>query len=192
MPSRTLTFLSSVTFAALTLGCASPRPASFPSDLALEGSDGKTHDLSSALGDAKLSVFVFFAEDCPCMAAHEPRLKAWAEQFESQRVRFYLVDAEAGASEARSARWAKERAYHFPVLADPGGVLAQAFGVEYATHTVVVDSAGRIRYSGALDSDKVVLHEDAELYLEETLHRLLSGQSPKRARTEPMGCVIER
>lgn len=175
----------------LLASCAPSRAAQFPSDLELRGGDGEIHDLSAEVAAAELSVFVFFAEDCPCMAAHEPRLKAWSETFKSAGVRFFLVDAEAGASPARSARTAAERSYSFPVLADPEARLARSLGVEFATHTVVLDRAGQVRYSGAIDSDKVVLHEDADLYLKEVLEDLLAGRLPRRAHTEPMGCVLE-
>lgn len=183
---------AALTFVLLLSSCARPQPRSFPGGLELSGSDGRRHDLSAEIARSKLSVFVFFVEDCPCFEAHEPRLKEWAKRLEKDGVRFYVVDSEARASQAKSEREAQKRGYPFPLLADTEGRLARAFDVEFATHAVVVDAEGRVRYSGALDSDKVLLHTGAKLYLPENLEDLLEGRPPRHPKTEPMGCTLER
>jgi len=175
-----------------SLGCAPRAPLRFPEQVTLVGDDGRARDLSREVSQSELTVFVFFAEDCPCVSAHEPRLKELWEMFEPQGVRIFLVDAEASASPEKSAREARARGYPFPLLSDPEGRLARAFDAEYATHSVVVDRQGEVRYSGAIDSDKTMLHKDARPYLAEVLGDLLAGKPPRHERTEPMGCVLER
>lgn len=186
------TWVALVAFTIASFGCAPRAPSRFVEQVTLVGDDGRAHDLSREVGESELTVFVFFAQDCPCVSAHEPRLKELWEKFGPRGARIFLVDAEVSASPERSAREARARGYPFPLLSDPEGRLARAFNVEYATHSVVVDRQGEVLYSGAIDSDKTMLHEGARPYLAEVLDDLLAGRSPRHARTEPMGCVLER
>lgn len=195
-PGRILSLLAVLAVLAVLAfgasGCAPRTPARLPDHVTLVGDDGQARDLEREVREGELTVFVFFAEDCPCVAAHEPRLKMLWEKFGPRGVRVFAVDSEASASPEKSAREARARGYPFPLLSDPEGRLARAFDVEYATHSVVVDRQGRVRYSGAIDSDKTMLHKDARPYLAEVLEDLLGGGAPRHTRTEPMGCVLER
>ena len=58
------------------------------------------------------------------------------------------------------------------------GAAADALGATFATYTVVVDSAGRVRYRGGIDSDKQWLSDGATLWLRDALDRLLAGGDP--------------
>ena len=69
--------------------------------------------------------------------------------------------------------------------------MAESLGAEFASHTVVVDAAGQIRYSGGIDSDSTRLHDDAKLYLRDALDDLLAGKRPRVARSEALGCALE-
>ena len=177
---------------ALTAGCASPpRPAALSSEgaLTLAGSDGRPHTIADELRQATLTVFVFYSETCPCMQAHEPRLKQLFSSFSRRGVAFRLVNSEVGASASRDARVAAERGYPFLLLTDPGAQLAHAVGAEYATHSVVLDPSGKVKYSGGIDSDKNRLHADATPYLSRALEALLGGRAAPTPR-EALGCSL--
>ncbi len=189
MPNRVFVALSLV-----VLGCAAgPSASRFPAgyELSLPGSDGRTHDVRAELGRSKLTVFVFYSEDCPCMRAHEARLAALDERYAADGVKVVLVDSETGAAPARDRAEALVRGYRFPLLTDSDARLARLFGARFATHAIVVDAAGRVRYSGGIDSDKNELHGDAQPYLRDAIDALLAGREPPRVEHEALGCALQ-
>lgn len=174
------------------IGCASRPPVErIPLEpFALRGSDGRTHELSRVVADNALTVFVFYSESCPCVSAHEPRLKQIFEDYRDRGVQLFLVNSERGARADRDAKEARQRAYPFVLLTDPEARLARSLGAELATHTIVVDAQGLVRYSGGIDSDMVRLSPDATPHLRSALDELLAGRTPQTS-NRPRGCTLQ-
>ncbi len=181
-------------FAFLTAiaACAPPprAPAGLP-EVTLLASDGP-HRLSEIVRPGRVTVIVFFSADCPCQAAHDARLRDLFVAYHDRGVNLIAVDSEAGASPVRSAKEAGARAYPFPLLADPKGALADAFGAEFATYSVVIDQQGRVRYRGGIDSDRAHLTENASPWVRNAVDRLLAGADPDPAEAEALGCALRR
>lgn len=177
----------------LAAACA-PRaePKSIPenADIVLEGSDGLRHDVFDELAHRRFTVFVFYSEDCPCMRAHEPRLEALRADYAARGVGLILVNSETGANPRRDTLEAKRRGYSFPLLTDHDARLANLLNAEFATHAIIVDQRGRVRYSGGIDSDKNHMRPSATPYLRHALDDLLAGNEPRRPDREPLGCAL--
>lgn len=179
--------------AVATLGACAPPPV-VGTKLAprtLLGTDGASHALTRE-GTARLTVVVFFADHCPCQAAHDARLRDLFTTYHPRGVDLFAVDSETGATLERDRARAIERAYPFPILLDPGGALAAEVGADYATETVVFDRTGHVRYHGGIDSDRKSLHDDAAPYLRDALDDLLAGRSPRRSESKALGCALQR
>ena len=176
------------------LAACTPTAARLPSSarLLLPGSDGRTHDVSAELQQHELTVFIFGAKGCGCLEAHAARLRELALTYQARGVAFRLVDSEVGADRARAMALAEDGAYPFPVLTDAGAHLADALAAEFATHSVIVDRARNVRYSGGIDSDTMRLHADAKLFLKDALGELLAGRTPRATGSEALGCVLRR
>ncbi len=159
---------------------------------ALPGSDGAAHRIADLARGAPFTVVTFFSADCPCQRVHDARLREMAAGYRARGVAFVAVDSEATATPAGDADEARRRGYPFPLLTDARGAVADALGAEYATYTVVLDASLRVRYRGAIDSDKAHLTDDADPYLRDALDRLLAGREPERAATEALGCALRR
>lgn len=170
------------------LGSAAPS-ASLP-DLRLEATDGRSYELKSAVREARLTVFVFFSQSCPCMTAHDARLIALAKDLQPKGVQVLLVDPEVGDALERGRAEVQRRGYPFPILADPKGRLAQAFGAQFATTSVIVDAEGVVRYRGGIDAAKREPTAKGRFFLEEALLTLLGGKSPDPAETKSFGCFL--
>jgi len=160
-------------------------------DLTLVDGAGAATPVSAHVGDSGLAALVFFSARCPCQRAHDARLVALAERWAPRGVPFVAVASEAGLGPDDLARERAARGYPFPLLADPDARLARAVGATFATHVVVVDAAGRVRMSGAIDSDAATLHDDATPYLERALVALTAGQ-PVAEGGRPKGCVLRK
>ena len=170
---------------------AHPNAAEVPSGVALRGTDGQMHDLRSEVAQAPATVLVFFDASCPCMTAHEPRIKALRDELASRGVRWFMVDSEEGGSIELDQGIAKDRGYAFPILLDENGKLARAMGAECATYSVVLDRAGRVQYAGGIDDDRSHLRDDATPYLHDALVDVLDGKSPRRPSGKALGCALK-
>jgi hypothetical protein len=160
-------------------------------DLSLVDGGGAAVPVTSHVGDSGLAVLVFFSARCPCQRAHDARLVTLAERWAPRGVPFVAVASEAGLGRDDLARERAARGYPFPLVADPDARLARALGATFATHVVIVDAAGRVRMSGAIDSDAVTLHDDATPYLERALVALTTGQ-PLADGGRAKGCVLRK
>ena len=182
---RVLTLL-----APLAAACAHATVGTEVGAISLPGTDGATHALEPA-GGARLTVLVFFADHCPCQAAHDARLRDLYALYHPRGVDLFAVDSETEASPERDRAEAAKRGYPFPILIDHGGALARRVGADYATETFVVDRSGAIRYHGGIDSDKRRLHDDATPFLRDALDDLLAERPLRRAESKALGCALQ-
>jgi hypothetical protein len=141
---------------------------------------------------APWTVLVFYSPTCHCLEQHGARLHALYDAYHARGVQFFMVDSEVRGSPDRDEAEARRRGYPFPIVRDAGATLANELGATYATYSVVLDAAGRIRYDGGIDSDKNHLHEDATPYLQDALDDLLAGRPPRRAEAKTLGCALEK
>ena len=176
--------------AAVPLACTQAIPINtVVASRALAGSDDAVHPLPAT--EARFTALVFFADHCPCQAAHDARLRALYAAYHPRGVELYAVDSEGSQGLAKEREEAQRRSYPFPILRDPGAALARALHVEYATEVFVLNRAGAVRYHGGIDSDKKRLHDDAKPYLREALDELLAGKNPTHPESEPLGCALQ-
>lgn len=183
--------------ALVTVSACVPSRASSPSPSLREASlrrvdaAGGTTTLAEEVSRAQVTVVVFYADHCPCFRVHEARLRELAIAYADRGVRLILVDSEVSATVERDARAAAER--RLPtILLDPGARLADAFGADYATYTVVLDAQGRVRYRGGIDSDKERLHDDAEPYVRNAVEDLLARREPRKTEGKALGCALQK
>lgn len=171
------------------LGCAHAPKASVDG-LSLQGTDGQAHAFPAAVLGAPATLVVFFSADCPCMHAHDARLRALAASHPELRV--WAADSEFGRTLDDDRREATARGYPFPILLDPKGQLADALGAKYATYAVVFDAKGQIQYRGGLDGDAVTLHPDAAPWAAQAVDAVVAGRAPERSETKALGCALKR
>jgi len=157
---------------------------------ALPGTDGVAHSIFGGTG-ARFTAIVFFAQHCPCQAAHDARLATLASLYRDRGVDLFVVDPEVDASVERDRAEVARRGYPFPILIDKGAALAHRLGAEYATETFIVDAQGVVRYHGGIDSDKNTLHEGARPYLRDALEDLVGGRAPRLAEAKTLGCALQ-
>ena len=175
-----------------TPGALAGAPESGVPDLTLEGTNDRSYALRATVSEARFTVFVFFSATCPCMVAHDERLRELARSYQEKGVQFFLVDPEVGDALERGKVEIQRRQYPFPILADPQARFARAMKAQFATTTVVFDSEGRVRYRGGIDNQNrhVGVSPGERRYLEEVLSALLSGKSPDASETKSFGCYL--
>ena len=99
------------------------------------------------------------------------------------------VDGEE-AEEVRSDVGAAQTAY----LLDPEGVVGRAYGARTTPHMYVIDSAGTLRYAGAIDDTNGSGGADiaeATQYVSQALADLAAGNPVSVPLTRPYGCSVK-
>ena len=159
--------------------------------LTLAGTDGKSHRLPEVVAGADFTVLIFFARLCPCVAAHDARVKQLEAELRG-KVQLFFVDSEAGSSLEEDVKEARARNYLVPILRDDSGAAARDLGVEFATGTVIFDRAGRARYRGGIDTVARDVKDDTPFPLRDALLALLAGRAPPDAEPKTFGCYLRR
>lgn len=186
-PRRLVAFV----FAAALAACAPSIAPHLPS-AALTSASGSKEVPREVAARATATVITFFSTHCDCQRAHDARLNDLVRRFSPRGVAFLAIDSEADATPAGDAAEAGKRGYAFPILMDPDGAFADALGAEYATYSVVIDAAGRVRYRGGFDSDRKHLVADATPYLANAIESVLAGKDPNPAEVKTLGCSLRR
>lgn len=157
-------------------------------DQTLRDPAGASVRLTRIAAAHRFTVVVFYSSNCPCFAAHLPRLGRLASDFGKQGVTFLAVDSERHAAGEPPAPVAV--APDVSLFRDEGGVLARHLHARFATQAFIIDRAGKVRYDGGLDSDRKYLTATARMNLREVLFGLLGSDAPRYATTKSLGCAL--
>jgi len=137
--------------AALALGSATPSQSQDVGDVApvvsVPGLDGRPVRLVAAAG-RKAMVIEFWATWCDVCDALLPRMRAAHAKYSGQ-VDFYGVNVTVNESKGRVQRYVDRMNLPFRTLYDDRGVAVRAFAAPATSFVVIVDAAGRIRYTGS-------------------------------------------
>ena len=164
-------------------------------DFSLRDYRGKVHALAD-YADSKFVVVVFVGNDCPLAKLFAPRLAKLSQEFGPQRASFLAINSNSQDSLTSLAAFARLHELKFPVLKDPGNVVADRFGAVRTPEVFVLDSERTVRYHGRVDDQYLVglqrsrpTREDLRLALED----LLAGRAVVSvAETPAVGCHIGR
>jgi peroxiredoxin len=140
-------------------------------------------------------VLVFMGIDCPVGNLYVPRLIELNHEFMKQGVVMLGINSNAHETAADVARFVKETKIDFPVLKDPGNIVADSALVERTCETIVLDGFARIRYRGAIDDQhQQGKSKDApdQQYLRDALTALVTDKEIKTRATKVNGCLIDR
>ncbi|MBI3362824.1 MAG: redoxin domain-containing protein [Chloroflexi bacterium] len=159
-------------------------------DFTLRDLDGKAYTLSQARG--AIVILNFWSAECPWSRRADAvlayKLVGWARQ----GVKLWGIASNASEPDYEIRAELQDRRVSYPILLDPGNVVADQYSAITTPHLYVVDAAGSLRYTGALDDATYKEREPRRLYLDEAMTALLLGRDPEPAETPAYGCVIVR
>jgi peroxiredoxin len=163
--------------------------------------DGKEHALGALRG--KTVVIDFWSYRCPYHVAWEGKLIDHAKRYAGKDVVFLAINSnktevDPGAEDpyAKIRKYAKKAKINYPVLIDPGNVVADRFRAKTTPHVYVIDPKGVLRYEGSIDNDldmrRPLPEDEIEPYLADAIDAVLAGEKIERTNTRPVGCSIKR
>ena len=112
----------------------------------VETLDGTKVDLGTYYGKTPV-VIEFWATWCPNCKDLEPAMRAARARYGS-RVRFVGVAVGVNQSTERVRRYADKYKVPFEVLYDRRGDAVEAYGVPATSYVIVIDTKGKIVYTG--------------------------------------------
>lgn len=179
--------------ALLASGCIAARPAATGhSALTLRDEIGHDETLAELAARAPLTVLVFFDADCPVLKAHDRRIRDMVNKYGARGVSFLAIVSEHDADMVHAREAVAQRSLHLTVLEDRAAALADSLGVEFASHSFVLDRTGAVLYSGAVDSDRTHMTSEAEHWLENAIDAALHERPIDKPETEPLGCPLRK
>lgn len=139
----------------------------------------------------RATVIAFVSAVCPCSGSHETVLENLRRKYEGQGFRFIGIHSNQDEPAAASADHFRASPMKFPILADSGAKIADAFGALKTPHTFVVNPKGEILYQGGVD-DSHLAAESKKHFLADALAAIAAGRRPEVAQARTLGCVISR
>jgi peroxiredoxin len=159
-------------------------------DFTLNDLDGTPHTLSEQRG--RIVAVNFWSAECPWSRRADAilgqRLAAWSES----GVVVWGIASNTSEPEYEIRAEIADRGTAYPVLLDPGYVVADYYGAIATPHFYLVDPQGIVRYAGALDDANFRRREPQVRYLEQAVTAVAEGRSPEPAETSAYGCAIVR
>lgn len=172
--------------------CAAPPVhAVAPANVPLRG-ETEDASLETLAARSPHTVLVFFSSECPVQKAHDAALRDLFATYRARGVTFAAVVSEVGVDVAAEREEAKRRLPGFVVLEDKDAALADALGVEYSTHSVILDRERHVLYSGGIDSERTHRSPSTTPWLKLALDATLSGAAVAKGKTEPLGCPLRK
>jgi peroxiredoxin len=190
--SKTLFFLSLVMLF-FFFGCSSKSVRSAPSSLNFYDANGKTYNLGELASTIGAVVLVAHKSECPIVRRYSVTLEKLNNQYSSQKVRFYYINSFEELNQTTAQLFIKDYKPNIQILSDKQLEFSKAFGVERTTEVVVLTSALKVIYRGAID-DRFSYEserEPTEFFLKEAIEAALQNRTPARMRTQAVGCLIE-
>lgn len=165
-------------------------------DFTLPGTDGQTYSLKDLLESRRAVVVIFSCNHCPYVRAWEDRMIAIQRDYQDQGVALVAINAnDAGKYPEDSFDNMKARAqkmsFNFLYLRDESQATARAYGGTHTPHVFLLDSAGVLRYRGAIDDNYDEPGAVRHPYLRNALDAVLGGGTPVVETTNPVGCTIK-
>ncbi len=164
-------------------------------DFTLKDVDGKEHKLADLKG--KIVVLEWTNRTCPFVKYHQGKAKTMQktyDRYKAKDVVWMAIDSSYFCAEQSSdiMAWQKENKIEYPILLDAEGAVGRAYGARTTPHMFVIDKAGNLAYSGAIDNDpKMSGGEETKNYVVEAVDALMNGSTVATNWTDPYGCSVK-
>ena len=135
------------------------------------------------------AVIVFWSSACTHCVRYDNYFNSFTALHPA--LGFAAIASRQNESLEQMTEQVKQRGLRFPILFDPGSLVARRWHAQQTPRCYLVNSGGRLAYRGAIDNFKVPSDSDYVPYLEPAIACYLSNKPIARAETASFGCAIE-
>ena len=162
-------------------------------NLDLKDAFGKAFTLGEFKG--KIVVLEWFNMNCPFVKGRhgDQTMQKTYAKYAGKGVVWLAINSTAGAKPEDDRVYAAEHQLAYPILMDSQGQVARAYGAKTTPHMFVIDRAGKLAYSGAIDDDPGGQKDKKEVtnYVAGAIDDLLTDKAVAKSRTTPYGCGVK-
>ena len=151
-----------------------------------------------AQGRDSIRVYIFLAETCPICRSTTPEMKNIYAEYGTKGIGFAGNFPAPQMSTAQTrADFSKKYSIPYPLQPDPGQRLAKKYGATITPEIIVVRiKDDKVLYRGKVDNSYEAMGRRREVvtqhYLRDALESIIHGRTVTIAKTEPVGCWIEK
>jgi peroxiredoxin len=146
--------------------------------------------LSEVVQEHRLTVVVWVGVECPYSNACNEDLIRLQDRYGEREVALLAVNSNESETVEEVREHARSSGFTFPVMYDPGNVVADRFDAVFTPEVWILDRTMTARFHGGLISrgnDKSIQND-----LRAALDALLDGREPPQTETRAFGCTIVR
>jgi peroxiredoxin len=158
-------------------------------DFSLRNITRGEQSLSTFLDGRKGAVVVFWSGICSHCVRYDPYLSAFEK--EHPELGLVIIASRTGETIEQIRKTVSERRLTFPILHDPGGVVARQWFTQQTPRAFLVDADRTLRYRGAIDNYKFRNDPAHTPYLESAIADFEAGRPVRQSETASFGCAIE-
>lgn len=189
--SRMLKLLAGLCLTLTIAGNAVAADAAPVREFSLQDFRGKSWSLADAK-EQKVLVLAFLGCECPLAGQYAETLRTIVEK-QGKDVAVWGIFSNQQDAPTELAAFAKAHRLDYPLLKDPGNVVADQLKATRTPEIVVLDEQRVVRYQGRIDDQFTYGKQRPKAehdYLGDAITALLAGQAPAIAHAEPVGCLI--
>jgi len=157
-------------------------------------------DVALADYKGKVVVLMFHSISCPFYALNQNAgydrvFVKMVEAYKGKDVVFLGVNSNRNESTDAIKNYLEKNKINYTVVKDQGNVVADTYGAQVASHIMVIDAEGKLRYRGGVEKRPANPSEcgnSQEQYLGPVIDALLGGSEPPVTETQATGCAIKR
>ena len=197
------TILTMLTVLALSVvmfyGCesketaAESRTGKIAPEFRLTSYDGRTISLSDYKG--KIVVLEWLNYECPFVRYHYEEAKTMiklANKYKDKNVIWLAINSTGHLTTEKTEEFADKHKLGYPILDDRSGKTGRVYGAKTTPHMFIIDTQGRIAYTGAIDNSPLGKKKEEVInYVDKALTELTGGKSVSTPNTKPYGCSVK-
>ena len=195
-----LTMLIILAMSIITLcGCESKEPRTESEtgkttlEFTLTNYDGGIISLSDYKG--KIVVLEWFNYECPFVKYHYEKAKTMSElanKYKDKNVIWLAINSTGHLTTQKNREFADKHKLTYPILDDRTGKTGLAYGAKTTPHMFIMDTDGKIVYSGAIDNSPLGKKEEVVInYVDKALAEIISDKTVSISNTDPYGCSVK-
>lgn len=167
-------------------------PAAPPAPpFALTDQNGKKVSLADYAG--KIVVLEWVNPDCPFSKRQYTNgtVKGLATKYAPKGVVWLAINTTHYWTNEKNKAWVEQNDLPYPILNDQSGAVGRAYGAKTTPDMRIIDAAGKVVYSGAINDDPRGKKEKPVNHVAAALDELLAGKKVSTAKTKPYGCSVK-
>ena len=160
------------------------------------GAAAYAENVSPLEGSAKVVAFVFVSTECPISNKFAPELERLAHKFPTNDVSLVLVYPNASDTDKKIEKHRREYRLTGRFMRDPNHAFVKRAGVTMTPEAAVFDDQRKVVYRGRVNDQYLAIGKGrprpTQHDFEQAIMAALEGKKPKQARTEAIGCFIQK